>query len=511
MTKINKKWRLVSDVLAMFPVNNSNVVFITNLDNKKQESVMANVIESMYKDTNYTKQTVNNEFHIKVDSEGLYVKCDNFLDTSKWYLVANFDSDFIFKIISEVKNNLGVFDESFEAIFNDDCLYSVSFINNSMNDYNSCFEEMGRRVVCDMSKKTKKRIPGHRYDSVDKSLYYIGSFMSRNNKGTFATDSNMVPIDLYATNITKNDKNISDIFKNHVIGKDIIAIDTQESLVDFGEILKNDFAIDDIQNYWKYLYENSINEPEKYIGNYRIENYGRVLKIFSYQSPSNLKYNLPPEIDVEGYLKSVLLNLLKLYWNKNNKFRKENEIKDSNDVTKNITGLINLFYANLTDPNLHKNTYYSDMLKKLNIDLNKLANEELNEWKVIREKAEKTWNQYVELSSCLGESFTSDQRTKEVMKMEIKKTLISDMLPESLKNVIIDIAYSANDNFGLNITNYQIHNLGTKRTPREYTEMKITLNDICNSGKLNDELKDVIMKTKFNSIDIFCNKGGKLE
>ena len=494
----------------MFPSNNPDVVFITNLDNKKQESIIADNIENLFNTNNYTKLTVNNEFHVKAAPGGLYVKCDNFLDSSKWYLVINFNSSLIFDIISEVKNNLGVFDETFEAIFNDDYSHAVGFVSQSMNNYNSCFEEMGRRVVCDMSKKTKKRIPGHRYDSAEKSLYYIGAFMSRNNKGAFANDSNMVPVDLYATNITKNDKNISDIFKNHIIGKDIIAIDTQESLVDFGEVLKNDFATDDIQNYWNYLYANSINEADLDIS-YKAGNYGRVLQLFSYQSPSNLNYNLPPEIDVEVYLKSVLLGLIKLYWNKNNKFRKENEIKEANDTTKNISGLINLFYANLADPNLYKNAYYSDMLKKLKIDLNKLASEELDEWKVIKEEANKTWDQYVKLSSCLGESFTSDQRTKEVMKMEVKKTLISDILPETLKNVIIEIAYSANDNFGLNINNYKIHNLGTRRTPREYTEMKITLDDICNSGKLNDELKDVIMKTKFNSIDIFCNKGGKLE
>jgi len=506
----NNKWRLVSDVMAMFPANNPDVVFITNLDNKKQEALIAGDIEKYFNTTNYTKQTVNNEFHVKIDIGGFYIKCDNFLDNSRWYLVINFQPELVFDIIPQVKNNLGVFDELFEAIFNDDNMNSVGFTSQSMENYNKCFEEMGRRVVCDMSKKTKKRIPGHRYDSADKSLYYLGAFMSRNNKDKFADDKNMVPIDLYAINISKNDKNISDIFKNHVIGKDIIAMDTQESLVDFGEILKDDFTGKDIQSYWNYLYANSINEADLDVS-YKAGNYGRVLQMFSYQSVNNLTYNLPPEIDIDVYLKSVLLSLIKIYWNKNNKFRKENELKDIKTQNENIIGLINLFYANLADPNIYKDNYYSDMLKKLNIDLNKLAVEALDEWSKMKTEAEKTWETYIKLSSSIGLSFTSDQRTKDIMKIDVKKTLISDLLPETLKNVIIEIAYNANDNFGLNISKYKVTNLGTKRTPREYAEMTITLKDICNSGKLNDELKDVIMKEKFNSIDILCNKGGKLE
>ena len=510
----NNKWRLVSDVLAIFPIENPDVVFITNLDNKKQESIIANDIENCYQSTNYTKQTVNNEFHIKITSSGLFVRCDNFIDSSKWYWVNNFQTPLIYWIISQVKNNLGVFDENetFEAIFNDEFTSSVGFTNKSMFIYNSCFEEMGRRVVCDMSKKTKKRIPGHRYDSIDKSLYYLGSFMSRNNNGKFADDLNMVPIDLYATNITKDDKSISDIFKNHIIGKDIIALDTQESLVDFGEILKNDFVGKDIQNYWNYLYTNSKNDAGLIEEGYKTDNYGRVLQIFSYQSANNLTYNLPPEIDLTEYIKGILLNLIKIYWNKNNKFRKENEIKDTNNKGQNIAGLINLFYANLIDSNIYKNTYYSEMLsKKLNISVCKLAEETLDNWEKIKKDAEKVWDSYIELAPNIGLSFTSDQRTKEVMKIDVKKTPISDLLSETLKNVIIEIAYEANDNFGLNINNYKITNLGTKRTPREFVEMDITVEDICNSGKLNDELKEVIMKDKFNNIKILCNKGGKLE
>lgn len=508
----NNKWRLVSDVLAMFPVDNPDVVFITNLDNKKQESIIAEDIENTFNKADYTKQTVNNEFHIKLAKDGLYIRCNSFIDSSKWYLVFNFQMPQVYEIISQVKNDFGIFDENeiFEAIFNDGFVNSVGFTSQSMNNYNSCFEEMGRRVVCDMSKKTKKRIPGHRYDSTDKSLYYLGSFVSRNNKGKFAANSYVVPIDLYATNITKDDKSISDIFKNHVIGDDIIAIETQESLVDFGEILKNDFDKDDIQNYWKYLYKNSINKKD-FDTEYKTWNYGRVLQIFSYQSASNLNYNLPSEINIQEYLKDVLLDIIKEYWNKNNKFRKELEINKSKSLSENITGLINLFYTNIIDYNLYKNEYYADMLIELKVNLNTLANKALDEWNKLIEDAINTWDSYKELSSCLGNSFISDQRTKEVMKIDVKKTLIADVLPETLKNVIIDIAYNANDNFGLNINTYNVHNLGTKRSPREYTEMKITLDDICNSGKLNDKVKKDIMNTNFNSIEIFCNKGGKLE
>lgn len=509
----NNKWRLVSDVLAMFPVENPDAVFITNLDNKKQESIIAEEIENYYQSTNYTKQTVNNEFHIKITSSGLFVRCDNFLDSSKWYFVNNFQVPQVYWIISQIKNDLGVFDESetFEAIFNDGLVSSVGFTNKSMFNYNSCFEEMGRRVVCDMSKKTKKRIPGHRYDSAEKSLYYLGSFVSRKtSKGMFASESNITPVDLYATNITKDDKSISDIFKNHVIGDDIIAMETQESLVDFGEILKNDFDKDDIQNYWKYLYQNSINKKDFDV-EYKTWNYGRVLQVFSYQSATNLNYNLPSEIDLPAYLKNVLLNIIKEYWNKNNKFRKDNEIKKSKSKSENITALLNLFFANLIDSNIYKNDYYTDMLCKLKVDLSKLADIVLDEWEIMNKDADKTWDSYVKLSSCIGENFISDQRTKEIMRIDVKKVLIADLLPETLKNVIIDIAYNANDDFGLNINTYKIYNLGTKRAPREYTEMKITLDDICKSGKLDDKIKKDIMKEKFYSIEIFCNKGGKLE
>jgi len=509
----NNKWRLVSDVLAMFPVENPDVVFITNLDNKKQESIIAKDIENYYQSANYTKQTVNNEFHIKITTEGLYVKCDNFINNSKWYWVNNFQTPLVYWIISQVKNDLGVFDENetFEAIFNDKLINNVGFTNKSMFNYNSCFEEMGRRVVCDMSVRTKKRIPGHRYDSVDKSLYYLGSFISRNNGGYFASDSHVVPIDLYVTNITKNDKSISDIFKNHVIGcNDIIALESKENLVDFGEVLKNDFDKDDIQNYWKYLYQNALKIKNINI-NTTIWDYKSILQIFSYQSSKNLNYKLQPEINIEDTLKDILLQLIKLYWNRNNKFRKELEIKDSNSESDNVTNLINVFYANIIDPNIYKNIYYEDMLTYLKIDLNKLVRDVLNEWNKLKEEAEKTWNSYVKISSCLGTEFKSDQRTKEIIKIDTKKVLISDLLPETLKNVIIDIAYDANDNFGLNINTYNIHNLGTKRTPREFTEMKITLEDICKSGKLNEDIKKDIMKVKFNSIEILCNKGGKLE
>jgi hypothetical protein len=48
----NNKWRLVSDVLVMFPVESPNTVFITNLDNKKQEALIASDIEKYFNTSN---------------------------------------------------------------------------------------------------------------------------------------------------------------------------------------------------------------------------------------------------------------------------------------------------------------------------------------------------------------------------------------------------------------------------------------------------------------------------
>lgn len=498
------KWRLVSDVAALFPISSRYDVFLICIDNKKVESEVSKMIKEIYNnDDGYIKRIVDNELDIRISSTGLQVRCDGFLEESSWYNIVNANYDQFFSIITQVKNNLGSFDDTFEAIFSDSCNTCVGFINDTMKEYTECLEEMGRRVICDTSKKTKKRIVGHRYDSENRSLYYLGNVLTNKTAtGLFSKDTNICTlVNLYTTKVNNGEKTVSDIFKNHVFnGNDIIVINTDEdkSLVDFGKVLDDD--TNNIEDYWDYIFNN--------MKNYFKDNYGKILYILYYISPKYIiENNLSSEI--ESIIKDSLKDLIKKNWNINNNFNHELEIKSSNSDEVNERGLKNLFFSRLVDSNLNKKRYYTDLFNEINIDIDKDITEALSDWKNF--DIHKDWDTFVEYSQFLGKSYKFDQRTKEVISISITKTKLEDVFPENLKNVIISMVYEANKDFGLHVSKYAETNTGTKKDPRVFTDITIKLKDLCNSGKLDDKIKKEIMNLDIKEINILCNQGGKLE
>lgn len=507
-------WRLVSDLFVY--VSTKKEVYFAPIDDKKIQSAIIRQIESPY----FELKIENSEFNIKLQEDlNLYIKSNQLPEKERYYKINNFNTNSLGEIITQIKNNKGDFlDVEFEAIFSDDFPGIVSFVNNSMSQYKGCFEEMKRRVNCELCKKTKKWIPGHRYDTLTNTIYYLGEVKSKKltlTNSELQDGISMPTAYLYVEEIDQC-KKISEVLRTKCFGKDIRVLFNQVSMVDCGQVLENDFG--EFQDYWEDLITNTEKEENciDNFGNSIYNNPKNIFSVISYQSGiKDLTVSSEIRTVLEKVIKTLMEQTLRNYWNYNTSSIKLNS---KQSIEENTKGLITLTFTKIKDENILRLLYYTELFNKYNIPIENIAKEILLNW-----NEDDIFNNFDLYLKYLG--YISIHYQKDYIILQREKTKIynikdfikvSDLFGENeLSDSIIKLFEKAKSNYGVGISKFEYYNIGTKKDPKIYISANIELNDLIKYfdgvDNMSKNLKNIIMKKKFIEVDISVDYNKVLE
>lgn len=526
---INDDWRLTPSLEAFVLSGiDSPMCYLSPSDKPQYKNAVIKTIPGSYKEVHID----SNEFELKFCGSypfqdlSVFVKSGE-LPSKDWYRIMNFQREDMVKFFLELNSSRGEFPgELFEAIFSETNPTKVSFSCPHMSNHKVYMEELRRRLNCELSRKTKKWVAGHRYDTLKETYYYLGSVMSRRKDGEndslFLDDTGMVEVHLYTNTKEDSDTSISDILRTRTFGNTKTSIKTITAIptaVDCGEELINDLG-DDIRVYWDTMLDNA----EKQLINYSpcgeeiISETKRYFDVLCYMSAGKLDY--PKEIAnrVFKFAERVFDNLLIRYWDLST-IRKDMTINSSNTKVDNIEALVKILIFDSGDLNISRYQYYNDMFARIGVDLRAAAGVSLDNWSV--DNLSETFDTFVKHSDYFDRrknqgDITSRQRVSTTTyKLDVIK--LADLFGEGsmLTNTLIEIVKFAKNNFGAGVSEYLTYNCGTKKKPLEYSSIVITLGDIISWYKgaenIDVELKAEIMNKLFTRVYVIIDNDREVE
>ena len=520
-------WRIIQNLAIFLPtVENKNLIYIAN---EESAAYLSEVIKSMSEYIGYNSFKIS-DLRVSIrfgENLSLCVKSAQLPDKDAWYEVGNFRKEDAFKIISEnTLVNGEILGEEFEVIFSDDYPNEISFISSKMSGYNECMEEVRRRLSCTFGKKTKKFVEGHRYDSLEETIYYLGEFKSRKvapDASEFVPIDQAVPVYLY-TEAVRFD-NIDDVFKNEVFGSgkyDIKIAYKLKSMVDSGEILKNNLQ-GGIQDYWTTIWMNSLNRygQKDGRGNVRYQNILDIFAPLSILSKADIAVNtnMANEITVllENLTKEFILNNWEI------KTQGSGDLLASNSKEKNVDSIrLRLFTKSgcmKTDPNVMSIKYYNQLLNEFKVpslDVYKNEIEQFSEGNLSCDFDEFYKNEDYFKRRVVVRDITLQQR-KSSTPYTLPQKYIKDVYGQGtqLTETLVNIIDTANNNFGVGVHKYTMYNAGSKSKPMEFIDAWVTLDDVvkyCGGvDKMPEALKNEIASSRFCMINVKFDKGAKVE
>lgn len=530
MTKNIEDWRLTPGFVAFISIKgDSKKIWLCARDKKtyktalKKEIPATTTVKELSPDLNEVELKFVRQENEWGDEPGVFIKNEEILPDDSWYQVMNFYEKHLVNFILDASPVKGEFPgQIFEAIFSETEPTKVSFISSDMSKYNTYFDEMKRRLNVELGKKSKKWVPGHRYDTLKESYYYLGSFLSRKSNETnseFLKDPEMQTVYLYVNSIKAEEKNISDIFNSRNIGtgpEDIKVLRAIPSTFDAGDALKDDLG-DDIRVYWNNMLDNAVEACKSPIDSYTsYVDTKKIFDIISIQSSGHLEY--PKEIiqKIENILGKLCMDIVFLNYGLVHA-DKNLDINSIQDFDKNVKATIRNLYYKTRDTNVLRISYYSALWEALGINIDLIAEKSLIAFD--EPSLSRDFDTFCNYSFYFDmrkpeHQITSRQRDKSALyKSEI--TTVEDILGiGELSGAIKKLFEYADNNFGIGVNTYNIYNVGTKSSPNEYTHCIITLNDLINflgKDKLTDQIKKEILDYKFTRIAINADRSAKIK
>lgn len=436
-----------------------------------------------------------------------------------WFILVNYDEGNLFELISHNSIKNGSVEELFEIAIKSSTK-KVILLNPGMPSYQSALDESVRCVNCSMLKTTKKRIPGHRYDTKDETIYWLGelsSYIDNPRSSEFVKNiDDSKTIYLYTKDV-QGAKKISDILKNGLIdnqadsyinGKYQIYTTTSIKLmVDSGQVLENDWtnyntaaemlfnsAIDYYDKYIKesdkyYIYQNGIDDRISY-----------VINILNFRDSDSISESL-----IERFRKFIGKSALDIYPAHIN-HGLVSSTSDENYFLRWYTSIIK-------SDNIKKYSYYNILFTYLNIDIESIVKPVIEMFSLELD-IYNNFEKYVKYD--FGSRVFSSLRSKKSSEYELKEVTIESLIPEeTLRNTIISLCNYARSNYGDGIYTYEVLNCGTKANPLIYETMTVNVFNIIDKYKkegleVPENLKEEILNNKFNTISISVDKDREL-
>lgn len=493
----DSKWRLVSEVDAFVYKDN---VWLASCGKK---AYRGNTISGMSnkKQTYSEVHLDSNEFKICIKKDGLYVSNESFPDSTKFYYVKNLGNNNILEIVSQVEiNKGGTCSDIFEASISTDYPGQVKLFSENMTEYDEAFDEMTRVLSSQVNSKTKKWIPGHRYDSETETLYCLGSFYSRKantNNTDFLEDSAMQPVFLVTNKIPKGAKKVSEILKTVPIDIDggLKIVYEPTSMVNNGEVLENDIET--------VTQEDMINIAKTAVQCYDV--LGLQANKGSFKVPNN---------NILDIIKNKTKEELEKTW------ATYTGLEISNKKINSVDPLLERFFADINDTNIFSEQYYQQLFLELGIDLKSLANEVINDLgdDIIFMGSINSYIKYGEFYYKLHKSSESrpwcDLRKTTKPSYISKKITLKDRFGDGsyLASKIKELVENARRNFGEGISMYEVSNIGTKKSPKNSVTALVSAKDLVDAFPGDTILEEEIINTGLWEISIeFDEEGEALE
>lgn len=538
MTENNNKWRLTADVYAVLN-NCKKHIYLAATEKKSYLDPVkktADIMEDM--DCQVVRLELN-EFNIKITyPEDMYDgPCCVFIKSSilpenDWYKLKNYDVSTLIDVFTSVKNNCGDFgEETFEAVFQlDNSL--VSFTNASMRGYQECVEEFKRRINCELNPKTKKLIPGHRYDTPEETRIFLCSIKTRkvkeNNSEFTKLESDCQSGYLYINATPEGIHTVSEALKQGVLESSIESMEkvttkpvikvsrSMGAMSEGGEVLIDDYT-GEISDYWEEMVHNSLSLVESNVNvdtsNIAISSSLNTMSLFSSKNNEHTQLLMKEIVDC------IITQTLGIYWDRLGTSSYSIGYTMSED--ENINNCRTLMDSVIKDTNINKLAYYKDMFKHYQLDVKESIKEKIKTWSEETKTFTTDFKKFVKNEDYfyLRQSeidWTFRQRVNSTnYKLDVR-TLASKLGESSeLKDTIIALANYAKTSTGRGVKEYFTYNVGTKKDPKIYIKQTITLKDIINFKKgienMSESLKDEIMSKGFISCFLEYDLNGVLE
>ena len=524
-----KNYRLTSNLIAYLIPGMSDYIFISDTESKQHQSLVKKFIQNNLDTSNYIEpiEINENEFKIKlINKLNLCIKSKNLPEPEKWYILGNMtkDTDILGEIILNVNNNKGDFGETNFEIAIDDKKAEVELVCLGMPSYTDYLEEMRRQVNCTLYKKTKKWIPGHRYDTVKETIFFLGTVMSRRkdrHNSEWMTSDKMIETYLI-TNKLDNEKSISEVLNNRVFGdrpEDLKVLYTTTAMVDSGEVLINDFNYGNSQ---EILFNNGI-EYYKFINEFGKIDYDlpNILEPLSYtdindKNPDLSKYKTSLDIIINNELLDHIVN----YWDCTTNTRTDRELSSKLDLNTNIANCEKLLYYNIKDSNIMKTLYYQELFKTIGINIHDLIEHKLSSgWNL--KQFINNFDNFLKYGKIYTQSHvipnnpcekTARLRTEKSCNFKLELLPLENSIDSSteLYCMLINMINFAKENYGLGVSHYSITNTGTIKSPKEFITIIITLEDVLKKFKtpleIPENLKNDIVNYNFLRLTLTADK-----
>lgn len=508
-------WKLVSELNAYFISRApESPVWLASCEKKNYETAVTKNIPSTCP---IKISMASNEFSLRFSKDisgevNVFIKSSNFPSKDNWYILKNFISKTdpfnyqyrVGSIISQCDMKKGQASGIFSAAFSDCNPSEVYMVSKEMEEYNIFFEEMKRQLNLTIYKKTKKRIPGHRYDTQNETLVFLGTFGCQCliSKRTFDLDiSRRTVCNLYARGPV-TEKTSSEVVLGRNISDLVMRLPSDEpNSVDCGEVIKDD--ITNIQDLWENVITNTIarntNKDE-----YNLDNMTDLLGIFKlfnqngpideviYPTDMGKYWSLLEPIFNEALRKAILCNSPRL---------------------NNISDIQKTYLEYFSGWSYDDSLFYESMLDKLfGIKLYPYIE---NIWKVFNlNTVTSDFNLFLKYNKYINDTVQKINNSIDIRHVfnSIKKKTISELLspneyPELVK-VIINLVNNATDSLGVGVSKFSIYNLGTKARPDIFYRVGITLDDIQKyfNGSIPATLIVELMEVKFRKVEILIDK-----
>ena len=526
---INTKndWRLTPSLDAFIVLGIDNkIIYLAASEKKQYKLAVSKLIGTSSKEIHIDI----NEFEMKISLEhddlSMFIRNPEALPDDSWYKVGNFGGNY-FDYFLELSGNKGEFPgHTFEAVFSESSPTVVSFSSPGMKNYKAYFEEMKRRINCEVKRKTKKWVPGHRYDTLKETYYYLGEVMSRradDKDSEFLTDDKMVPAYLYVRTINDGETTISDILNNRSFGADEDSIRVIYSLPyagDSGAVLSGE--ISDFSKYWDALIKNAIkkNTVSDCFGYKRVGHIKDALDPLCYQTAGKLSYSSSPDdykTSIRDLLFKSIYDIFICNWNIPS-IRKDMNISSTNGEAENVQALEKSLYFYTEDVNSSRYAYYASFFKAIGIDIKDIISRSIACWD--ESDLSENFEEFIKNRDYFDlrknqSAITSRQRvTSTPYKLDVT-TLASIFGTGELTETLKKMVGFARENFGAGVTKYILYNIGTKKQPKEYESIEISLLDLVNwcGGPENvpSMLQKEIIATKFTRAFIAIDKDREVE
>ena len=500
---------LVTDLMSFIVVGQKQLYLAIFNDKRENTKVKKTVKESI------TERRINdNHFRLKLkigenwDIEA-FISENPDLPTTDEYKVMNFDPNSAYRLLLEAENKKGEFNEKVEACFLGGEKELVTFTCQEMSSYGDIENEMIRSFFSKSGRKTKKWIPGHRYDNKEKTFYYLGEFYCRKKSGIdspfFNTIEELTQVGLYVDSL-KGEKTIEDVLKGRSFSKSEndegikILWGEKPGCIDSGEILKQDTPLPMLSSMYLDIIKNTPEIVENQLSVYNL------LSCISMDEP--VGYSEEVKDIVKDLVKMGIKKTLFDNWDIPRSIE-DKEIGKKYLMDKNAEKLANLFIISLGDNNILEKTYYAGFFGEMGISLVDVAKDVLKDWN--EDDFIKTFEDFLKNKEYFSKrstikQTTSFQRSGDT-KISIKDLYGDSELTDTLKNLI---KYSR-DNFGLGVSSFK----EIKMSSKEFTiTCKITIDDVIDflgEDKLTSSLKDEILSNRFTKLTIYFDKNMEVE